>query len=632
MEFASGDQGSALVMADSLPGQPLVWRPKGVSDAIDGTNAFPGAMASLSNLIPSPTTAQQWVPRPASIQATDFTGFSTPAQIEALLVLGNIAYGMIASAAFSGKSQPFAYNILTNAFLTITGQASANLPASASSSGDWVPPIMAVIGTRVMVTHPGFSGTNKIGWIDFSGFTSATITGSTHTNTTLDTLSSNPISAGWKPGMTVSSSAGDIPAGTTIVSLTATAVVLSAAATGTNAGSTITVTGGTAASPQWGAGNTNTNVLSAVPVAVANFNGRAYYAVPGAGAQFSDSGNPTQITNATQAVSAQNGLDITAFGALPISQLTGGALQSLFAFQGDAQIQQITGDPVTSNLAINALPFGVGCLAPNTICNTTMGLAFVAPDGLRVITFSGQVTDPVGANGKGVNQAFLSALTPSRMCAAFNQNVLRISVTNGAVTGQPVQEWWLDFSLKVWSGPHTFPAALIEPYQAPSGVNAGHGFLMMASGINAKLWTSAVNLSLSSTFTENGTALSWVAETSLLPDNMGMDMNSMVQTAVGFSLPSSQSVAILAMSDTGSLLNQITLQGSGGTSTIWNAFVWGAANWTAVTGLYQQYRLPWTTNLVFKQIQLAFSGSSTANFAIGNIYLRFEKLNYILPP
>lgn len=621
-------------MASTLPGQPLLWRPKGVSDSIDGTNSFPGAMASLSNLIPSPSTSGQWVPRPASIQATAFAGFTTPAQVEALLVVGNIAYGMIASAAFSGKSEPFAYAILTNTFQTITGELAANLPASTATTGDWTPPTMAVIGSRVMVTHPGFSGTHKVGWLDISGFSDATHTGNTNTSTSITNLSANVITAGWKPGMTITSSAGDIPAGTTIVSIASggLSLTLSAAATGTNAGVTFTVTGGTATSPQWGSGDTNLTNLLAVPVAVANFNGRAYYAVPGNGMQFSDSGNPTQITASTQALTPNNGIDVSAFGALPISQLTGGALQSLFAFQGDAAIQQITGDSATSNLAMNAVPVGVGTLAPLTVCNTTQGIAFVSPDGLRFITFTGQVTDPVGANGKGVNTAFLNAINPSRMCAAFNQNVLRISVTNGGVTGQPTQEWWLDFSEKVWSGPHTFPASLIQPYQAATGVNTGHGFLLAASGINAKLWTSQVNPSSTSTYTENGTSLAWTYQPVLLPDNQQMDMNAMVQTAIGLVMPSAQSISVSATDQSGAILDQLTIKGSGTTATIWNSFTWGSANWTAAATNFTQQRIPWSKPLIFKQLNLSFTGTSAANSALGNLYMRHERLDYMLPP
>src|SRR6185312_10471163 len=101
-------------------GKPLIWRPKGLTDALDGTNSFPGAMASLSNLIPDPSTEAIWVPRPPAAAATTFPGLSSPGFVSGLLVIGNLAYGMIASAKNAGKDEPFVYDIAGNTFQTIT--------------------------------------------------------------------------------------------------------------------------------------------------------------------------------------------------------------------------------------------------------------------------------------------------------------------------------------------------------------------------------------------------------------------------------------------------------------------------------------------------------------------------------
>lgn len=587
-------------------------------------------MSVLTNLVVSPSTRGQWVPRPASISKTTFSSFSGPAQEEALLVVGNIAYGMIASGLNPGKSQPFAFNLLTNTFETITGITSANTPTSQPTSGDWTPSTMAIIGSRVIVTHPGFSGTgNFFGWLDISGFTSASLTGDTHNGTkVIDNLSSNPIAAGFAPGMTIAGT--DIATGARVVSLTTTEIVVDINSTGDNMSSTLTVAGGTATSPQWSAGNTNGAALSAIPVAVAQFNGRAWYAVPKGGMVFSDAGQPTQVTNATQALVPNNGLDVTAFGGVPYSQLIGGALQALIAFQGDAQMQQVTGDSATMNLSMNEIGVGVGCLAPNTICNTTMGLAFVAPDGLRFLGFNGEVSNPIGANGKGVNVPFLEAITPSRMCAAFNQNVLRLSVINGAETGQPVQEYWFDMNLKVWGGPHTFPASLIQPYQAPTGATSGHGFIMAAAGINAELWDSAVTPTLDSIYMENGAAMQWQAETVLLPDNLDMAENAMVQTAIGFSSPGTQTMSVTFTDENANILNQVTLPATGTGGTLWGVFTWGAADWSAVSSTFVQRRIDWTEPLVFKQGKLMIGGNSIAGFALGNIYMRIQALGYLV--
>src|SRR5882672_301632 len=90
--------------------RPITIKPIGLTDSLDGTNSFPGGMASLQNLVPAPTTRSIMVPRPASTQITAFTGFPTPQQGEALLVVGTRYYGLIASALNTARSQPFLYD------------------------------------------------------------------------------------------------------------------------------------------------------------------------------------------------------------------------------------------------------------------------------------------------------------------------------------------------------------------------------------------------------------------------------------------------------------------------------------------------------------------------------------------
>jgi hypothetical protein len=202
---------------------PMTFKAVGLSDANDATNAFPGAMGVLKDMIPNPAVKGQWAPRPAATQTTNFNGFSTPAQGEALIVIGSRAYGMIASARFAGKSEPFCYDLVGGAFVTISGPTAANCPTSQGTTGDWAPCTMSMIGNRIVITHPGYDGaTHFVGWIDMRGFTSNTITGTTHTSTLIDTLSSNPILAGWEVGDLIAGAG--IPANTFIVSMTAASV------------------------------------------------------------------------------------------------------------------------------------------------------------------------------------------------------------------------------------------------------------------------------------------------------------------------------------------------------------------------------------------------------------------------
>lgn len=604
----------------------LTFKARGLSDAVDGTNAFEGSMAFLQDLIPNPANSEQFVPRPASTQITNFTGFTTPGVVTALYIVGTRAYGMIGSASPAGKDRPFCYDLLAGAFVTIGNITSANTPTTPLTTGDWTPPTMTMVANKILITHPGYDGiTNFIGWIDLRNFTSTTITGNTHSNKTVDNLSSNVLLLGWQVGDKISDLVADIPANTYITAIApgGLSVTISNNATGTNA-TTFTVTSGTFAAPVYGAGQTDGTPLVAVPVAVAEFNGRAWYAVNN-GVQFSDALIPLQITLATQALTMGDSDPVTALAGIPLAnQVVGGTIQSLIAFKGSATYWQITGDQATTNLANNAVNGSVGTLAPNTIAPTPLGIAYIAPDGLRLIGLNGQSSQPLGADGQGVSVPFQYAVNPSRMCAAYNQNVVRVSVQNGYVNGQPVQEYWYDLNLQVWTGPHTFPAALIAPLYTST-----NAFILAGNAINAKLWQSTVLPGAASTYTENGVAMNFAWQPSLLPDNQATAENQSLQGALGLSLPASSTVTVLALNEQGVQLGSVVVGMGAGGGSVWDSFLWGGSVWGSSVTAYQQYALKWTASLVFKQVTLRVTGASMAGFVIGNAYLQYQVLGYL---
>jgi hypothetical protein len=599
---------------------PYTFKPTGLSDTADASDAFEGAMASLSNLIPAADTDKAWVPRPAAVSISAFPGFNTPGFVSAALVIGNIEYGMVASARNAGHDEPYVYNIATNTFLTVTGITAGNTPTSPATTGAWTPPIMAVVGTRVIVTHPGFpGGAVKFGWFDISSFS---YSGTTTTNgTTTLTSATNLLQAGVQPGQVITKA--DVPAGTTVVSIAVggLSLVMSAAASGSAAGAT-TIAGGTAASPLWAAGDTNINNLPAVPVSVAQFNGRAYYAVLN-GVVFSDSLQACNVTNASQALTFANGLRTTALGALPLSSpITGGIVQSIIAFQGVSAMQQITGDQATTNLSVNLMNVATGTLSPLSITPTNFGLAFISPEGMRVVNFSGEVSDPIGDHGTGVTVPFIYAVQPSRICAASNADTIRISVQNGLTVLQPNQEYWFDITRKVWSGPHTFPASLIQTWN--------NTFIVHPIGLPGTIWRSDGAVSASSTYVENSVQLSFTYQTSLMPDNQQMAENSMVETTIAAGLPSGFTLLVSALDESGSVFASASIM-SVGSLSIWNAFNWGPPTlWSGnILGL-RQYSVPWAQPLVFKQASFMLTGNCLGGVKLGNNYFKFEKLGYLL--
>lgn len=636
-------------MASPLPGRARTFRAVGTTDAIDGTDAFPGAMQLLQNLIPSPGNRNIMVPRPgvtglvgggaAPTQWGSFVwgaalwgGFDSvngAGTISALLVVGNVAYGMIASTsgAFAGFDQPFAYNIITQAFETIAiPRGTAALPATQPTTGDWQPPCMQQIGSRVLVTHPGFSGglAPYFGWLDISGFSDNTHTGTTHSNTTIDNLSANVLQAGWQVGMTISGAG--IPANTTILAIASNglSLTLSQAATAGAGGVALTVAGGSSTAPLWDAGNTNINGLVQVPNCVGQFNGRAYFGLPNGSIPFSDSLVPCQITSATQVLQPANGIAITAMGGLPYQQLTSGILQALICFQGDAGLQQITGDAATMNLALNGLGIGVGTLAPNTVCQTEQGLGFIAEDGFRILGFLGQISEPIGADGDGVCVPFLNAVFSTRMCASYNQNVFRVSVQNGAAANSPWQEYWYHFKLKTWSGPHTFPASLIQPYQGLQN----HGFVTAGQGIPATLYLADCIPNQSTVYQDGGNGFTCKWQTTLMPDNDEMSENTVVESSIAAALPVGSQLNITPANEAGVQLDSVTLTGPQVPASAWGSMVWGAGSWSAQQSYLAQYDIPWDNALTFKQWTIAITAPAQANLAIGNFYYRHEALPY----
>ena len=611
--------------------RPTVFRIRTLTDTIDSTNGPQGSMLLLQNLVPAPYNKQIMVPRPAAILSTNFPGFTGPTMVELMYVVGQRIYGFVKSARFAGKSEPFVYNYVTQTFVTISGVTNANTPTSTSAVGDWVPPTAAQIGGWVIFTHPGFPGIGGggafFGWLDLTGFTINTLTGTTNGTQVISALSSNPIAAGVTPGMTISDSSGDIPANTTIVSLTSTTITISVAATGSHAGQTLTIAGGTFAAPLWAAGNLNGHPLPSVPVAVANYAGSAWYAV-GAALQFSDVGNPLQESDNPnpQVINYQNGLNITALSAAPFSNALGSIAQSLLVFQGLGAIQQITGAAAFGTLSTQLIASGIGTLAPNSVTFVpNMGTSFVASDGVRFVTLQGVVSPAIGTEGDGISTPFINAITPSRMCSAWNSDTLRIAVISNTPPGITVtQEFWYYTKLNIWTGPHTFQTSLIEATQAQGG------FMISSNALGASLWLSRSFPNNNDVYVENGTLLFCVARTALLPDNELMGMNALMETAIGFSSFAGMTANVSVTRENGQIMESVSVPIQAGSGTVWGTFIWGQALWGANNSFFVEYQVPWSQPVLFKQCFVGVSFDAGIGNAVGNLYLRIKPLGYVL--
>lgn len=541
---------------------PLVWQPRGVSDTMDASSAFAGAMASLQNLIPDPTTKDLWQCRPAVEALVDFAGnsfssgfssgfgvlFDPPVtQITGLTVVGRYAYGMLSSGRNPGKDEPFAYDLVARGVITIAGVTNDNSPNSPPTSGEWTPPHLEVVGAKVIVSHPGFTGAANVmfGVLDIS----------------------DP------------------------------------------------------AAPVWSGANTAPNMLLSPPVWVSQFGQRAYYFCNPPNLQpnatFSDVLVPTTVTNANQILTFDDNVPLTCGGGLPLNNQLGGIIQSLIVFKGVANMYQITGDYALNTLTRNTLNVATGTLAPNSVCPTTKGLAFMSPDGLRVVDFTAQVSDPIGAAGDGVSVPFIYAATPSRMAAAFGSGMYRVNVTNGFIVANPRQDWWFDFVRGVWSGPHTCRVDLVAPYNKT-----------FICAVGTMLCQSDIRQRTASVFTEFGAQLTFNFLTSLLPDTQTMDMVCVVETTVHAQFGGVAPFSAYMQDQNGAVLDVVTLTPPG-QPTLWGQFTWGHALWGGLFTALAPRRLPWRQPLVFTRAQLGVSGQSSVDVRLGQVHLRYQRLGYL---
>lgn len=173
---------------------PFRFNPRGVVDALDGGQVPPGGMTAATNLIFDPANPFTLQCRPAAIKNSVFAGIAGAGVVSVAYVVGDIAYGMIASSSVLGYDKPFAYNLATNTLVTVSGtQNNTTLPLTPATSGTWSPPTMALVGVLLYVTHPGFIGgaSAYFGWFD----------------------TTNPAAPVWHAGNTTTNALPSVPTG-----------------------------------------------------------------------------------------------------------------------------------------------------------------------------------------------------------------------------------------------------------------------------------------------------------------------------------------------------------------------------------------------------------------------------------
>ena len=380
-------------------------------------------------------------------------------------------------------------------------------------------------------------------------------------------------------------------------------------------------------SPVWESGNTAANALPSIPVGCGQFGGRAYYLCNPSNANpvavISDSLAPKTVTNGSYKLTFGDNVPLIGAIGLPLSNQLGGIIQSLMVFKAN-NVYQITGDPSSSSnpLTLNALNVAIGTSSPLSICSTPEGLAFVAPDGLRFIDFNARLSDPVGFAGDGITNAFKQSVTPSRVCAACNATVIRMSVQNGAASGSPWQEWWYHIERDCWSGPHTSPNAVIQPY--------GIQFVSAPQTAPVGLYISQSIPTSTSAYTELGSVLNWTYQTALLPpvgDGLGMMSIVRSQLWAGFDA-NSASYSVTALDASGTTFNTCTITGTVVGGGVWGTSIWGSFLWGGGGQPLRPRKLNWSAPLIYDRVAIAATGVSAGNVRLGDFAAFIEELGY----
>lgn len=529
---------------------PVKFTPKGLSDAWDATEAFPGACRTLENLIFDQSNTELMTARPGVGTAnTSFGTFTTPTFVTVHIAIGDVIYGMVSTARTPGYDEPFAFNITAGTFTAISGIVAGNVPVSPSTTGAWVPPVMAVVGAKILVAHAGFSGggTNFFGVIDIS-----------------------------------------IPA-----------------------------------APTWTSTNTTVHALPSVPIAVANFNNRAYFAC-GNAAYYSDVLAPTVMTNAGQALFLGDTTDILALSGLPIQTTSSGVVAALIAFK-QFQIWQITGDAaISGSLGQNYLSLTVGCDAPRSIVQTPIGTIFAGVDGASCVSALGQVLPLTKDQSKPIQDIqapFQNVVTPSRSAAGFSGSIYRICMDT-VIAGVPVtNDYWFDITVRRWCGPHTFN------YDCVSQV--GNYFVVSGRQNGAALFSSRYIATSTTVYTDNGVQLDVELFSSLFPKTPNINIKQVVESTIELVSQSASLIySVGAYDEQFALISSANLTVSSSLPR-WGSFVWGAgALWTVASTAPTTYTVSWSQPLVFKKMALKVTATSSSLLSIGTFFAKYRDCGY----
>jgi len=667
--------------------RPMRFRPRSLADTLDGNNEAEGACSALINLIQDPSTPSCLQCRPAAQILSTFPGFNAPGITSQAFEVNNLVYGFIASSRNIGHDEPFVYNLTTGAFLVVNGITAVNSPITQPSTGDWVPPSFAVVGTKIIATHPGFAGlgnANVIGYFDVSNYTQTQLgnvtsgsnqitgnmsigalgpgftisgtgiaAGATVTNlvnvtpqATGTTTASSPTLtamssvAGFAPGQPIAGV--NIPLGATIVSLTSNTITMSANALATSS-SPVTVSA-TGTVVTMSANATGTGVQENVVIAGGTANTPLWCAGNTTNIQLA--GIPTNISNFNNRAYISVGQYLTLCDplSLNISQATQtlvvGDTSPITALQPLTIINPATSAPVQGLLAFkaNLVTLVTGDPTTNNLANNTLspsGVGTTSPDAVCATTSGVYFVDVDGLrcvelSGNitdplpDVRVPFINAINRTRISAAYNAGVYRVCLQRGDVSGTPWQEFWFDLKYRLWTGPHTFQQQIILPWKG--------SFIAFSNAFPATIYQTDPVQTAISNFIENGTLLSWTYATAALPDNEDLMYNSLIVASINVAFKAgAPTLQVVATDENGTIVGLASII-TPGAASFWGSMVWGTNVWYGQQYGLQPRQIPWTAAVVFSKLILKITAPSSLGFQISNFQALYQPLGYVNTP
>lgn len=380
------------------------------------------------------------------------------------------------------------------------------------------------------------------------------------------------------------------------------------------------------AAPTWAATNTTTNALPSVPTSVANYNNRAYYAC-GNLLYFSDSLNPTVITNATQALTIGDTTAIVAQSGLPIQTTSSGVAAALIVFKA-GQVWQITGDTVGGTLADNFISLTVGCAAPRSVVQTPIGIIFISQDTPCVLNLNGVIQElrhPSNA-AADLRAPFVNSTDPTRIAAAFSGSIYRICVPTMLDGSPQTNDYWFDLRRMRWTGPHSFL------YDCASQYN--DEFILSGAGIGAALFASASNdVTLNTIYNDNGAPLLSNMQTTFLGGDGGMEFKQMIESDLDLTSGGvSVAFTISATDDRDSSLGAAIVT-TPAPSSVWGGFTWGDGTlYSPTKHSPHRYDVGWNVPVVWDRMSLNISAVSSSDVSIGKFKGHYQSCGYALRP